>query len=215
VVQFAALASDPENDALSYNWSFGDGSTATGASVSHIYASAGSYTATVTVNDASNTISNSISVQIVAARPLNLSKLNGTANLAVSGKDTCSLMGALALPTNYNPLGVTLDVNVGGARATFILDRSGNARTAIGTVALKVPTGKKSASQSATLQINLKAGNWSDAWKSEWLQLALNQNAASAEFEVEAIVVGATYSTTANVGLTVVRGKFAKFKLKK
>lgn len=214
VVQFAALASDPENDALTYNWSFGDGSTATGASVSHVYASEGSYTATVTVHDASHTISNFVSVQIVAVRPLNLSKLAGTANLAVSGKDTCSLMGTLALPMNYNPLGVSVSVNVGGARATFVLDRSGNARTAVGTVALKVPTGRNSASQSATLQVKLKAGNWSDAWKSEWLQLALNQKATTAQFAVEAIVGGATYSTTANVGLTVVPGKTAKFKLK-
>ena len=104
-------------------------------------------------------------------------------------------------------------VNVGGALATFVMDRSGNAHTADGTVALKIPTGRNSASQSATLKITLKPGIWSNAWKSEWLQSALNQNVTTAKFAVEAIVGGTTYSTTATVGLSVNPGKSAKFKL--
>ncbi|TDO48659.1 glucose/arabinose dehydrogenase [Kribbella sp. VKM Ac-2527] len=52
-VDFIATATDPEGDTpLSYEWSFGDGSTGTGASVSHTYQTAGTHTATVTVTDA-------------------------------------------------------------------------------------------------------------------------------------------------------------------
>jgi cytochrome c len=41
-VDFTAAATDPEGDLpLSYTWSFGDGGTATGASVSHTYTTAG------------------------------------------------------------------------------------------------------------------------------------------------------------------------------
>jgi len=36
---------------VGYDWDFGDGSTASGATVSHTYAQAGSYTATLTVTD--------------------------------------------------------------------------------------------------------------------------------------------------------------------
>jgi len=36
---------------VGYDWDFGDGSTASGATVSHTYANAGSYTATLTVTD--------------------------------------------------------------------------------------------------------------------------------------------------------------------
>lgn len=52
-VQFDGRAStDPEDDALAFRWSFGDGTTATGAIPTHSYSTAGSYTATLVVTDA-------------------------------------------------------------------------------------------------------------------------------------------------------------------
>ncbi|MFI7062252.1 ThuA domain-containing protein [Kribbella sp. NPDC050124] len=51
-VDFTASATDPEGDLpLSYTWSFGDGSTASGASVTHTYTTPGTFSATVTVTD--------------------------------------------------------------------------------------------------------------------------------------------------------------------
>ena len=47
----ASGSSDPDGDALSYAWSFGDNSSGTGVSPGHIYTNNGSYTATVTVTD--------------------------------------------------------------------------------------------------------------------------------------------------------------------
>ncbi len=46
-----AGSSDRDGHALSYIWSFGDGSAGTGVSVSHHYAATGTYTATLTVYD--------------------------------------------------------------------------------------------------------------------------------------------------------------------
>jgi chitodextrinase len=42
---------DPDGAIVSYQWDFGDGSTATGSSVTHIYAATGAYTVTLTVTD--------------------------------------------------------------------------------------------------------------------------------------------------------------------
>ena len=44
-------SSDPDGDALSYLWSFGDGTTATGATVSHTYAQDGNFSVRLIVRD--------------------------------------------------------------------------------------------------------------------------------------------------------------------
>ena len=61
---FAASATDADGDPLTYEWDFGDGSTATGAMVEHAYAAAGTYTATVTVTDGTDSVSDSVTVVV-------------------------------------------------------------------------------------------------------------------------------------------------------
>ncbi len=48
----SAGSSDPDGEAVSYQWAFGDGITSTEASPSHIYAADGTYAAVLTVTDA-------------------------------------------------------------------------------------------------------------------------------------------------------------------
>lgn len=47
----AGVSSDPDGDSLSYAWSFGDGSTASGVVVSHVFAVPGQYLVTLVVSD--------------------------------------------------------------------------------------------------------------------------------------------------------------------
>ena len=49
----APKTSDPDGDALMYRWDLGDGQHGTGATVTHQYATSGSYRATLTVDDGS------------------------------------------------------------------------------------------------------------------------------------------------------------------
>lgn len=47
----AATSSDPDGDALTYTWRFGDGTRAHGVTANHVYTVAGSYRITLTVTD--------------------------------------------------------------------------------------------------------------------------------------------------------------------
>ena len=68
-VTFSVTATDPENTVLSYDWDFGDGSAhnTTGASVTHVYATTGTFNASVKVTDADGGFSSStVSVTVNA-----------------------------------------------------------------------------------------------------------------------------------------------------
>jgi PKD repeat protein len=47
----ASATTDPDGDAMNYNWDFGDGNTGGGAMVNHVYQNLGAYTVTLTVDD--------------------------------------------------------------------------------------------------------------------------------------------------------------------
>jgi PKD repeat protein len=66
-VQFDASASaDPDGTIISYAWNFGDGGTAVGAVVAHLYAASGSYTAQLTVTDNGGTAAQVVRTVTVA-----------------------------------------------------------------------------------------------------------------------------------------------------
>ena len=131
----SAGSSDPDGDTLTYLWDFGDGSaTSTQANPSHTYASAGVYTARLTVNDARGG-TDSKTVQIGVNNTAPTVTINApTDNALFQEGDTVALSGSAtdteegALPASALRWRVTLhhadhihpvtDL-VGTAQATF------------------------------------------------------------------------------------------------
>lgn len=89
----AAGAFDPDGDALTYAWNFGDGNTAAASSsplAQHTYADEGTFFVTLTVSDGNATDSQSMAVAVSLAS-------SGTTNPAPSEMDTYLPIGALAI----------------------------------------------------------------------------------------------------------------------
>ena len=67
IIDFSASTStDPNGDALTYAWDFGDGTTNSGETVSHTYTAAGEYTVVLTASDGALTGTDSLTVSIAS-----------------------------------------------------------------------------------------------------------------------------------------------------
>jgi glucose/arabinose dehydrogenase/regulation of enolase protein 1 (concanavalin A-like superfamily) len=93
-VQFSSAgSSDPYGLPLSYSWNFGDGSpTSSSANPSHIYTTNGTYTATLTVSNGTQTASASIQV-VVGNTPPTASITSPAVNATYNGGNTISFSG--------------------------------------------------------------------------------------------------------------------------
>ncbi len=69
-VAFTSTSTDPDGDALDHTWYFGDGATATGATATHTYTEAGTYTATLVVSDGTNSASATRQIVVHATTPI-------------------------------------------------------------------------------------------------------------------------------------------------
>lgn len=86
-------SSDSDGSVVAYDWTFGDGATGSGASVSHTYNTVGNYTATLTVTDSSG-LQSSATQSIQAAQSpvapgMKVSSTTITRKLLSGGKFRC------------------------------------------------------------------------------------------------------------------------------
>ncbi len=102
---FSGSGTDPDNDAIvSYAWNFGDGTTGSGATASHVYANPGCYSVTLTVVDArgatsapvSRNVSVSGSTNTSPVAALTFSPAIGTAPLNANFSSTSTDDGCIA-----------------------------------------------------------------------------------------------------------------------
>ena len=90
-----ATASDDDGDSLTYTWDFGDGGSGSGASTTHVYNSAGSFTARVTVSDGKKEVNSSATVTIRSLSGTWRGTLEGIAETFVFTQSAGSVTGTL------------------------------------------------------------------------------------------------------------------------
>lgn len=64
MVQFKANATDPDGDALTYAWDFGDSATSASSNPQHTYSAPGTYVASLSVSDGALTTSASVTIVV-------------------------------------------------------------------------------------------------------------------------------------------------------
>jgi PKD repeat protein len=113
----ATQSADPEGSALTYRWSFGDGTNSTSAVASHTFASAGTYQISLQVTDNKGTVGSATkTVTVGAAAPVTFAGASNTIGGATKLNVTVPNVApgtALLLFTAKNSKNVTLDAPSG------------------------------------------------------------------------------------------------------
>jgi fibronectin-binding autotransporter adhesin len=85
-IRYLAVASDVNNDVLSYTWNFGDGTLGTGSTTNHVYTVPGIYSVIVSVNDGSWTVREILSLVIIS--PLGIDFIDTDGDGVSDGQET-------------------------------------------------------------------------------------------------------------------------------
>jgi len=179
IVTFMAQASIP---GITVTFDFGDGSSATGETVTHQYAAPGVYSVIVTLLDAPTGIfiTKVLQVPVVAgAKPepkptvfdFRVRTLKVTLNDA-PGTDVIKLNGLISVPKGFNLAGNTLALDVGGVKQTFTLDAKGKSKVGSDVVRFKMPRGKRN--QDGSFTASFSKGTFAETLKAAGLNKDAN-----------------------------------------
>lgn len=120
-------SSDPDGNALTYAWSFGDAGTATGVTATHTYAAAGQYLVTLTVTDnGTPPLSNSATttaqiLNLVPAQVFFKTTGSGRVNVYNGGNQLVGLQVLNRPPTDIDPTTVKMTATVCATTSVNVL----------------------------------------------------------------------------------------------
>ncbi len=146
-VTFSVSPSDANRDTLTATWNFGDGASGTGASASHVYASAGTYQVTATISDGAAQTQASKQITITVAGP-------AFTSLSVKSKQTgTKITGSLKVAIAGSALKLALQIPAASAASSSTSSK--NKPVTIGTTTVKK---LKSGKQTFTVKLDSSHG---------------------------------------------------------
>ena len=128
-----ASAGGAGNDLVLYTWNFGDGTTATCPTQSHVYSAPGIYKVSVTITtDGINSVTNTFSTAVNSAQgpsgnPTQFTALKTTLkfNFAKQHLDTLTVSGTLPVQTGVSLASKSVTVAIGGYQTNLTLGANG------------------------------------------------------------------------------------------
>jgi subtilisin family serine protease len=181
----ASKSTDPQNFPLMYTWTFGDGSTATGATVAHVFQNHGSYTASVAVSDGHNTTNSSpIAIAVTPAPPtvqptaipvnvMGVAPTTAAATVSATDRENLTLTYSISAP----PTAGTASIDSNTGVITYVV--AGYASTPTDTFTVKVAN--LGASATGTVNVTL---NGDPLLPNQWHIQNTGQNAFSTTLPV-------------------------------
>jgi hypothetical protein len=167
---FNASTSDQDGDAVTVSWNFGDGTSASGTSVSHVYNSGGSFNVVATASDSKGASTPSGNVSVVA------------------GSMTGNWVVTLSRCGTFN---ISLSQAVGVVTGTFVMPTAFCAATA-GSTGKTDPAEPGTIDGSGNVQIRLKVGVFLDFYirgKMDSTGQVVNGGAFNSGFNGDAITM--------------------------
>lgn len=133
---FSATGADADGDSLTFAWNFDDGATATGASPSHAFSTAGTHTATVTATDESGLTASATTVLTVT--PVPVARVTAKPKKAFK-----QLKKGFTAPKKKSPFFTVAFADSAKAKFTIQSRRKGKIKSVKGSQTLSVKTGSK------------------------------------------------------------------------
>jgi hypothetical protein len=107
---FTGVATDPSGFPLTYNWDFGDGMTASGALVQHVYNVGGDFTINLTVTNGGSSTTLQIPISIFAPA----TGAEGVTNIGLDDPPVTNVFNGISISVDFSDggiIGLTIDIN--------------------------------------------------------------------------------------------------------